>query len=605
LFTDGERSVPYLLMQPASTEPEWVSGRILTVPPTKNTSGFEVDLGSARTVDRLGVEDMPQRYLKRVTLEGSGDRARWTMLVAEGTLFDLPEEELRQDTLAFTPGSYRYLRVIWNDSNSGRVPSPPAVRARLASLVPAPAPTTIGASVERRPSEPGMSRFHIRLPAPGLPVVALDLAVGGGHVYRRVTVTESRFMGVEAAPVKLGSATLARVTRDGVTAAALRIPIEPPSEADLELNVEDGANAPLDVQSVSVVLAQLPWIYFEAPAGRVVARYGNKTLQRPSYDLEAVRGSVDLRRLPDAHWGADTALTAAKPAAQSSLLSNAGPGLDPSVFTTARPIASPSAGLVALRLDAHALSNSLGPSRRFADVRVLDGSNHQIPYLVERRDEPLSIDLPLTPARDSKAEELKPAKERSRSVYAVTLPYPRMPASTLVIETSARVFQRTSWVGIDRGPDRYRRDPWFDVKASQTWRHADAETAAQPLTVPLRTMDETELRLAIDEGDNAPLPITSARLLLPAYRLRFYSPAGESLRLVYGRQDLHAPQYDLALLAPQVMGAAATEIAAAAAPVTAPSNDTPLVSRTLFWSLLSLAVVVLLALIVRLIRAQT
>jgi hypothetical protein len=605
LFTDGDAPVPYLLMHPPSGEPEWLTGELLIVPSTKKTSGFEVDLGSIQTVDRLRISDVPAPYLKRVTLEGSGDRTRWTMLVAEGTLFDLPSEQLVQDTLAFTPGAYRYLRVIWDDTNSGRVSPPRLVRVRRVSPAAPPPAAAIQATVERRASEPGISRFRVRLPAASLPAIALDVEVGGGHVYRQAVVSESRFAGAEAAPVRLGSAMLARVTRDGVTASALRIPIDAPSEAELELRVDDGANAPLDVRGVSVVLAQLPWIYFEAPSGRVVARYGNKTLQRPSYDLEAVRRSVDLMKILEARWDSETTLTAAKPPVEASPFPNAGPVLDPATFNVTRAIDASSAGLIALRLDAHALANSRGPNLRFGDVRILDRENRQIPYILERRDEPLSIDVTLKPTTDSKAAELKPSPGRARSVYALTLPYPKLPAGTLVIETSARVFHRTSWVGLDRPPDRYRREPWFDVKASQTWSHADAETPARPLTIKLQTMEETELRLAMDEGDNAPLPIASARLLLPSYRLRFYAPAGESLRLVYGRGDLYAPKYDLALLAPQVMGAAATELGAAAPSATAPPEDRQFISRTLFWSLLGGAVIVLLALIVRLVRQQT
>jgi hypothetical protein len=117
-------------------------------------------------------------------------------------------------------------------------------------------------------------------------------------------------------------------------------------------------------------------------------------------------------------------------------------------------------------------------------------------------------------------------------------------------------------------------------------------------------MPDTELRLVIDEGDNAPLPITAARLLLPSYRLRFYHPENATLRFVYGRDDLQSPQYDLALLAPRVMGAVAQEVGAAA-PSTAPRREPEvLISRRMFWVLLSGAVIVLLALIARLVRSQ-
>ena len=498
LVTEGGRPVPHLLIHPPSPEREWIRGSILGVAATKKNSGFEVDLRTASAVDMIRVDGLPVPYLKRLTLEGSGDRERWTMLVAEGTLFDLPDEQLRQNALGFAAGPYRYLRVTWNDANSGRVPSPSAVGARRVSTAPPPTATTVSASIERRPSEPGMSRFRVRLPGARLPVVALDLDVGagagGGHVYRRAVVGESRFAGFEAAPVELGRAMLSRVVRDGLTASALRVPIAAPVEAELELTIDDGANEPLDLRGVSAVLAELPWIYFEAPAGAVTARYGDLTLPKPEYDLEAVRSSVDLAKVPEAKWGeGGTARVGATAGAPAMPAPNAGPTLDPAQFKFTRPIESAveggakGSGLVALSLDAHALAHSRGAAARFADVRVLDGSNRQIPYLLERRNEPVSVDVAIALAPDSRAQELKmPPGSRPRSVYVVQLPYANLPPSTLVLETSGRVFQRTVRIGIDRPPDRNRRDAYFDVRAVETWRHADDETPARPLSASPR-----------------------------------------------------------------------------------------------------------------------
>jgi hypothetical protein len=616
LVTDDGRPVPHLLVQPPAPEREWVRGSILSVAATKKTSGFEVDFAQALAVDMVRVDGLPVPHLKRLTLEGSGDRARWTTLVAEGTLFELPDEKLRQNSLAFASGPYRYLRVTWNDANSGRVPNPTAVFARRVSDAPPPPATMLVASIERRPSEPGISRFRVKLPAARLPIVALDLTVGpggaGGHVFRRAAVSESRFAGLEAAPVELGSAMLSRVVRDGLTASALQVPIAAPSEAEIELTIDDGANEPLDLRAVSVVLAELPWIYFEAPAGAVSARYGNLTLPRPAYDLEAVRDSVDVAKLREAKWGETSSVRIAKEAgATATLTPNAGPTLDSSVFKHARTVLYPleggraGSGLVALPLDAHALAYSRGPGLRFADMRLLDRANQQIPYLVERRNEPLSIDLTLTPASNLQAQELKaPAGSRQRSVYVVTLPFRNLPPATLVVETSARVFQRTVKIGFDRAPDRQRRDPFFDVRAAQTWRHADEQTPSRPFTVRLETMPETEILLALDEGDNAPLPLTKARLLLPSYRLRFYHTGSAPLTLAYGRDDLQPPQYDLALLAPRVMGAQAVEIGAAPVSGTEPSGTPSLASPRTFWVVLSGAVLILLALIVKLLRGQ-
>jgi hypothetical protein len=602
LFAEDARPIPYLLIRPAAGEPEWNTGKQLPIPATKKTSGVEIDLGEALPIDMIRVEGLPVPYLKRVSLEGSGDRARWTMLAGESTLFDLPDEGLRQDTLGFTPGTYRYLRLTWNDTNSGRVPMPRAVTARQASRIPPPAPTTIEASVEIRPSEPGTSRYRIRLPAPALPIVALDLDVGGGHVYRRAVVTESRFGGAEATPVELGNARLVRVTRDGVTAAALRIPIVAPSEAEIELAIDDGANPPLDLRRVSIVLARLPWIYFEAPPGGVIARYGDPSLERPVYDLEAVRDSVDISKVHEAAWG-EPKVRVERPATPvATPLPGAGAPLDPSGFRHSRRIRSAAPGLVALPLDAHALVHSRGPQDRFADVRVIDGSSRQIPYIVERRNETLSIDLGVKPASAVQARGIKASGSRQQSVYVVSLPYPRMLPATLVVETSGRVFQRIVRLGLERPPDRQRRNAWFDVRAEQTWQHADEHSAARPLALRVDTIPETEMLLVVEEGDNAPLPITSLRLLLPSYRLRFYQSAGAPLALVYGRDDLQAPQYDLALLARRVMGAMPTEVTADDPQPGALATDRSFVSPQAFWAILGVAVVVLLGLIVRLLR---
>jgi hypothetical protein len=346
----------------------------------------------------------------------------------------------------------------------------------------------------------------------------------------------------------------------------------------------------------------------------VLARYGDLKLPKPVYDLEAVRGSIDLGRVPEAKWGdsGDVRVTRAEGASATlALAPKPGPVLDPSTFRHARAVeyalegGQTPGGLVALPLDAHALAYSRGAAARFPDVRVLDAANQQVPYLIERRNEPLSIDMAVRQAPDSQAQELKmPAGSRQRSVYVVTLPYGNLSSPTLVLETSGRVFQRTVRIGVDRPPDRQRRDAYFDVRVVETWRHADEQSPARPLSLRLATMPDTELVLVVEEGDNAPLPITKARILLPSFRLRFFHTGEAGVRLAYGRDDLQLPQYDLALLAPRVMGAVAREVNAAPAADADTAAGGPLASPRTFWFVLIGAVLVLLALIVRLIRGQ-
>ena len=383
-------------------------------------------------------------------LEGSGDREHWTMLVPDGTLFLLPDEQLHRDTLAFAAGPYRYFRITWDDTNSARVSMPTSAMARkVGTRVPACAAN--GRCGVRTTSErTGHQPLPLRLPAAGLPVVALDLGVGGGAIHRFASVAESRFDRDEAAPAPLGTTRLVRVTRDGTTADALRIKITPPSEAELQLTIVDNENPPLDLQRVSLVLAELPAIYFEAPAGAVRARYGSKTAARPSYDLEALRDTIDLSKATEATWGPPATLPEPAESSPAPAMPDAGAPLDVAGFKTMRAFELMSPGLSALPLDAHALAHSRGPASRFADVRVLDDANRQVPYLVERREEPISLDVPIAPAPPARAPALKERGGRRLSLYKVTLPYANMPPATLVVETSARVFERRVMVGVER-----------------------------------------------------------------------------------------------------------------------------------------------------------
>jgi Protein of unknown function (DUF3999) len=602
LFDATGRPVPHLLVHPRGGDPLWIIGRVLPVQPTRRTSGFEVDFGRSEVINTISVEGIPAPFLKRLSVEGSGDRARWTSLAPEATLFALPAEKLQQTQVGFSPGAYRYVRVIWNDANSGRVPLPRIVRARPAADLQFPAQPPIQLEFEQQVSEPGTSRYRVRLPAARLPIVALELDVAGGHVFRSGTVTESRFAGYEAAPVELGRRTLSRVVRDGIQAADLRIPISPPAETEIQLVIDDGSNLPLEIQRILGHLAELPVIYFESPPGDVIARYGDRTLKPPTYDLEAVRQSIDLNRVGEASWGDARARTETDAAPPDDGMPQPGGSVDPGGFRHVRSLSNASTGLVSLQLDAAVLAQSSGPARRFADVRVLEESNRQIPYLVERRDEPLELELALASA-ETQAVELTRAPGRQLSVYKLSLPYADLPPATLVLETSARVFQRSVQLGVERAADRNHRDSWFQVLASETWRHADRETPARGLSLRINPAGQTDLLLVVDEGDNAPLPVSAVRLLLPSYRLRYYQPPSGALRLVYGREDMQLPQYDLALLAQQVMGAPAQELTPGSEPTGAPgSTRREIVSPMTFWILLGAAVLVLVGLIAKLVR---
>ena len=604
LFDASGTEVPYLLVPNPEIEPTWRGASLLPIAAVETekekTSGFEADLGRALIVDRLRLEAIPAPYLKRVRLEGSGDRTRWTVLQGDATVFDLPDSDLRQNTVAFAAGSYRYLRLTWDDTRSARIARMPVVSVREVSTASPALPLTTPVAFERRPSEPGRSRFHLRLPGGRLPLAALTLDVGGARILRDAEVFEARLTGIEAEPVSIGRGTLKRVEQGEIAAAALRLPIEAPVEAQLDLVVDDGDNPPLDLRGVAAEFAELPWIYFEAAEPPVAARYGSAPLAAPHFDLEAARSTLHIETIANASWGEPRARTETEqPAAPAPPLPTVGAPVDAAAFKFLRDIPPGDAGLVAVRVDAAALAHSRGASSRFADVRIIDAESRQIPYLIERVSEPLSVDVSPVKLSDRPASLGRP--RAAETVYRIAWPYEGLPPSRLVLTTSARVFRRQIHVVVEHQADRRRRDRWSETIGTASWINAEQDRPAAPLVVAVPEHRASEVLLVVEEGDNTPLPLASARLLLPSYRMRLFRGSNQPLRLAYGRADLAQPSYDLALLAPRVFGFTAVEVGPAPERAEGPGAGMVLSPR-LFWAILVVAVIVLVGLIVQLMR---
>ena len=602
LYTTDGREVPYVLIPPYAQEPQWwPTGKPLSIPATDTASGLEADLGRLLRVDRLEVQGAPSKFLKRVRLEGSGDRIRWIVLAAEATLFSLPDEELRQLTLDFPAGEYRYFRLTWDDRNSARIGLPSGVNVRM-TLPPGLATTHLSASIpfERIASEPRVSRFRLRMPAARMPIMALELSVDGGNLLRTTQVYEQVIRGGATGRAQLGSGMLRRAVLGGVAASELRIPVAQPTTAELELVVQDGDNPPLALTGVTAVFAMLPYIYFEAPsAEQLVARYGGESIDWPRYDLEAVKDSVYTMKPAIARWGepqrVDLQVVAASQGGDSvaqPAIPARGTPMDPLSFRWRRAISGGPAGPAVAKLDAAVLAHT----RRGDDLRILDAEHRQVAYLLERVRDSTAIDLDLS----ERISEVPASGQGRATRYRLKIPYTGLPEGQLVLSTTQRVFRRRVWVEAHHPAGRARREPWVERVTESEWRHDEPGTVAPPLTMRFPTVRAGELHLVVDEGDNMPLVIASARLLLPGQQLRFVRGDSAPLTLVYGNRDLERPQYDLALLQSRISNAAAAEATLGPEESVSPRAPSaiPLVA---FWAILGVAVVAMLFMIWRLV----
>jgi hypothetical protein len=589
--------IPYLLLDQPAADRKWKDGKILPLRRTKSSSGFEVDLGELIRIDRVRFEGLPAPFLKRVRIEAGGDRSRWTLLHEQATLFDLPDDGLRLLELDFDPGEYRYLRVVWNDRSSGRLPLPRRAGARLLEGSPPPPPLVAQMGFEKRASEPGVSRYKVSLPAPGLPIVGLELEVETPYVLRPARVTEARLSGSEIRPSVLGQATLRRVVREDLVASQMEIPISTPHESEVMIEVDNGDNPPLELKTVTARFAPQPWIYFESPDGEpLVARYGASGLGAPSYDLVALReafGAEGLARgVHDARFGESRQLIVTTTPEDLAIADAVGGGakIDVQGFLIRRAVEQAPVGLNAVRLDPAVLAGS----RTLSDLRIVDGRSVQVPYIQESLGEPTILDL------DEPAPMPEQAGDR-QSAYGLMLPHGTLPAARLTITTTARVFERS--VRLVRVETRNPRDPPVQVVLDeQVWRNRDTGREAPPLSLRVPAHAGTELLLIVDEGDNSPLQLGNPRLFLPTFRLRFLRRDEGQLWLMYGQDRLAAPRYDLALLAPRVLGARVPEVGLSEVEEELSGVAASRAGMILFWSVLVLVLVVLFAFVARLLR---
>jgi hypothetical protein len=597
LYDSSGTEVPYLLIPPEKPEFHWKAGKILPVVASKSSSGFEVDLSSSGPIDSLRLTGIRSPFLKRCRLEGSGDRSHWTLLVAEGTLFDLPSEGLRMLEMPFAAGEFRYLRVTGDDRESGVVSPPTRAAARSVEARNAAVPLRGPAEFQRLAASPGSSRFQVRLPGPNLPIAALELSVSETRLLRNARATESRLSGVEVSSRLLGSGVLRRVVQGTLVAADLRIPIVTPEGREINILVDDNDNPPLNLTGVGLEFAPQPWIYFESSGqASVVARFGDPRLTSPKYDLEAIRQYIGRTDLKEARWGDSRDAHPPESFAEGGIQVPVGAPIDSKGFHYSRKISDSPAGLTALVMDAAVLAHS---QEDLSDVRISDESEHQIPYLLEKNSDVIALNVPLL------SDKAKSSAHQSR--YRLVLPFENLPAANVMLVTPERTFQRKISVEVERTAFDPRSEPSVETLTSVTWRHDDPDSVTAPLTLALRpSLGTKNVTLIVDEGDNRPLALGSARLQLPLYRLRFFYPANGKLRLLYGQAGLAPARYDLQLLAPRLVSLPSHELTldpeATASGAGVSENNS--IQTRVFWAALIVAVLVVLALLVRLLRSE-
>jgi hypothetical protein len=389
----------------------------------------------------------------------------------------------------------------------------------------------------------------------------------------------------------IGQGCIYRVAIEGQkTSENLSVPLENrvPSR-ELILIIKNGDSPPLAITGVHMERRPMNLVFLARSAGIFHLLTGNSRCAAPRYDLAAL--------------GADLKNVAVTPVKISTLADNpdfhapealagvelGGTALDVSDWKFRKPVKISDGGAQQLELDLDVLAHA---DPGFADLRVMRGSN-QVPYLVQHT----SISRALTPS----VTLTNDAKQPKLSRWMIKLPQAGLPLTRLSCETRTALFQRdvTLYEELtDERGDKYRRD-----LGNESWTQTpDRKSRTFALPVNERLQSDT-LFLETENGDNPPIELEKFTTFYPATRVLFKAKADDELFLYYSNPRVSAPNYDLNLVAGQLLAADKVTATLATEEQLKKSSwaesQTPGKGGVMFWGILAVVVVALLAIIGR------
>ena len=449
-------------------------------------------------------------------------------------------------------------------------------------------------TIKSRDESPGVTRLALDLGAANLPLASLRIDTTEPLFTRSVSlaVPEVTDDGIREQP--LGEAVIYRVDVDGKSEARLDIPMEKQIRArELLVFIHNQDSPPLAVNAVQGERRLVRLIFFAREPGRYTLLSGNSQCAAPRYDLSGLgeqlknAAAAELQPSPPAinpDYKAPEALAA---------LTLSGASLDTAPWKFRKPVTLGQGSAQQLELDIEVLAHSQ-PDKR--DLRLVrDG--RQIPFLLERTSISRPIPLTATPDNDPK----KPALSR----WSLNLPRAGLPITRLVCTSDAPLFQRDMrlWEEVtDERGDKYPRE-LGRTRWSQVPNHPAREFVIQLDTPP----QSDTLFIETDNGDNPAIDLRDFRCHYPVTRLVFKAAAdsAQPVTLHYGNRDTGAPRYDLSLVASQLLRAERSSASAGAEENTSSKIERAGEaltgsSRYIFWGVLAVVVVALLALMSRL-----
>jgi hypothetical protein len=536
----------------AQTAPESWAGRLVDARREAGRSSlWVVDLGESRRFESIDLEIPGQDFAKGLRVEGSEDGQSWRVLREDAGVFDRIFGSRVHHTRIDLPvtASARFLRFSAADRRSAPVEVHGCTVFRRGQTEGT--EWTRPVAVTKLAGAAGVSRYRLDV-APGFPVEAFDLDADDPAFHRSVKILELTESGGRHEERPLGQAVLYRLRIPGeLSAEAVALPVRRAEAGSLVLEVEDGDSPPLHGIRLIARGAAARLLFPATDDARLTLYYGNEATRPPVYDLDLLKQRLTGVGVRVAELGPEQQNPSFRAAPPLAFVPTTGAGLDVTRWRAERRLNTlPREDLYALVLggaDLGLLRPDLG------DLRVIDASDRQVPYVLfpDAGEERLALEV---------VRETCEGDARAASCYVLRAPAVlgvrvSLPERRLELSFAEAFFDR---------PARLVAPPAVVSRRSSDeilfeGRLARAAGHQGPLSIALDGAYRSELRLRIEEGDNAPLTLSGASVVVRVPRLALKTGAGP-LRLVLGNAEATVPHYDIAALRQDVLSYSAVPL---------------------------------------------
>ncbi|HRH98302.1 MAG TPA: hypothetical protein PLB55_20340 [Prosthecobacter sp.] len=507
---------PYIIALPRTMRPTSVNaeGFKTTLNPTSTVLEFQPP--DAFTVQELVLKTNGENFIKAATLEASNDGTTWqTLSSGEVLCRQNGTERLR---LPIASAAWAHFRITIDDSRNRPIAF---TGAQIVRELPELRTVPHSATIRSRTEEKGATRLTLDL---GTANVMLGTV--------RIHTPELVFQRVST--LLNTTHTLFRIQHEGFTAEDLKIPAHQlAAKREVELVIHNGDSPPLRLDRVEVTRHMVPLVFQADAPGEWQLYIGNAQASEPRYDIAALSDKLRDANANSATASIVEANAAFRKTATAPEVGETGAAIDVSAWSFQRAIQFSEAGVIELELDPAVLARC---ENDLNDVRIVrDG--HQVPFL--------AIKPGLERERVVPFVEVADPKNPSWSKWDITMPFPNFPGSTLLLDSPTPLFRRTLSVTeqIHNEQGRFER-----ILGTTNWQRTPGQTP-NTFHLPLYTAPRAEtIRLTTDNGDNAPLQITSVRVVYPIVRLLFRVPDTKPLHLCYGNRRAARTHYDLQLV---------------------------------------------------------